>query len=299
MSTWLGTFQQTPNNALGIRLLALLLLRARAQQFGRPLQTSHFVTRGDTLNLRPFQDQAPQRAQADNLSWLTVATLLKTLKPEPTATVKNTAVIPAPIPTPVRAQKNPNAKANIVLEGDSLTDTRQAGAYSHHMAGLFPNKNATFHYRGKGGDQLRAGIKNDVAGNNSLFDKNSPNNVMVLWGGTNDLYYGASAEDSYKQLTSLVDQYKAKDWKVVVLTSIQRTGSAKEDAERQAFNRKLRQDGGNWDSLVDVAHLPEFSDTTNGVENNKAIYIDGVHLTRQGSKLIADKVQRAIQNVLD
>lgn len=118
---------------------------------------------------------------------------------------------------------------------------------------------------------------------------------------TNDLFSGASGEDTYNHLSETAQAYKDQGYKVLVLTNIQAGGSGNEaarDEERQDLNNRIRS-GGPWDGVVDVAALPEFSDSDNSVTSNRNIYAgDGIHLAAGGYSLIADHVEAALNNLL-
>ena len=192
-----------------------------------------------------------------------------------------------------------NGKANVLIEGDSLS-TFTGGGYSY--ADQISKKlggSANFTQLAKGGDMVAGGISKDAAANANKFDPNAKDNVVVLWGGTNDLFSDRSAKETYDKLAKTAQTYKDKGFKVVVLTSVQFGGpknSAKQDQERRSYNDLIRANNGPWDSVVDVASLPQFSDKDDSVTNNHSIYAgDGVHLTQQGYGLISDQVQQALK----
>lgn len=204
------------------------------------------------------------------------------------------------------ANPTSSKKPLVVIEGDSLS-TSTGGSYSYaDQLGKSASERYNFSFQATGGDQIGRQIKGDIDTVNGLYDAENKDNVVVLWGGTNDLHSGKSAEETFKNLQETAQSYKDKGFKVVVLTSIQLDGkndSTAEDTERKKFNDLIRnsKNGNNapWASIVDVASLPEFSDTNNGVGDSGPYYSsDGVHLTQKGYKLISEQVDQALQALL-
>ncbi len=209
--------------------------------------------------------------------------------------------------TPVRSQglANPNAPNNplVVIEGDSLsTGTGGNFSYADQLSNRLDDT-YKFSKQATGGDTVRRDILGDVDTINGLYSDDNQDNVVVLWGGTNDLHGGASGQDTYNKLAEAAQQYKDRGYKVLVLTSIQLGGSqdsSSKDAERLDFNNRIR-NGSNapWDGVVDVANLPEFLDTDNSVTENRDVYAsDGVHLNTGGYRIISEQVEQALANLL-
>ncbi len=121
--------------------------------------------------------------------------------------------------------------------------------------------------------------------------------IALLWAGTNDINQGVPAETVFLNLLSETKRFQEKGWRVVILTSIQRQSrhnDAVKDAERLKFNNLIRHyppEKAPWASVIDVAALPAFSDVDSTVTANTHFYYpDGVHLSAEGGKVIADKV---------
>ncbi len=194
-----------------------------------------------------------------------------------------------------------NGKPQVIIEGDSLSTGTGSGSftYADQLAKKMGGQ-ADFVFKATSGDRLGGGIGRDAASNANAFDNSRRDNVVVLWGGTNDLHGGASGADTYNKLVQTAQAYKDKGFKVVVLTSIQLgENHTAEDEQRLDFNNRIRNGGGPWDSVVDVASLPQFSDRNDAAAGNRQYYAgDGTHLTAAGYGLIADQVQQALNRLL-
>ena len=199
---------------------------------------------------------------------------------------------------------NGSGNPNIIFEGDSLS-VDAGGSYTNQLIKRLADQGIDAHSEATGGDQLRTNVDGDVDGINAQFDPNASDNVVVLWAGTNDLHGGANGEELYNKYKEVAQRYKDKGFKVVVMTSIQlgdgsKGGDQEKDVERKKFNDLIRQQGGPWDSLVDVGAMPEFSDDPNAdnVTNSDLYGGDTVHLSGKGYGLIADQVEMAIKQLL-
>jgi len=204
------------------------------------------------------------------------------------------------------ANPSSESKANVVFDGDSL----MTGVEANTSLG----KTYTVHKQAHSGDHLATQIKAGVSNVLAKYDPNSQDNVVVLWGGTNDLVGGASSSTMFANLKAIAQQYKDKGFKVVILTNIQSGPPISDeegagladiaiDKKRQAFNKAIREaKDPPWDMVIDVAAMPEFSDKDNAVTNNKNYYEKGnnpIHLTGKGYQLIANKVDEGVRQLLE
>lgn len=220
----------------------------------------------------------------------------------PTATavtqIKETQAPPSEIKAPKKI-----SHLNIALEGDSLSLLKSTGSYTPYggiLKDRFNGKGATLTDDAISGGTVTGTMTQGISRIAKAYDKNTDQNIIVLWGGTNDLYYGGNAEKTYEGIKNLTQKYKEQGWKVIVATAIQRgdANEATEDGERVKLNNLIRQSTGLWDKTVDLASLPEFLDTNNAVQNNTSIYMpDKTHLTAKGSGLIADQIEKAINDL--
>lgn len=139
--------------------------------------------------------------------------------------------------------------------------------------------------------------------------RNGAPQITPTWGGTNDLYFGATAATTYSRIAAYCAARKAAGWKVIVLSILPRTNSGTPvtfEADRQTVNASLLADfptatgetniwtGASYaDALVNVG-----ADTTIGLAGqttNTTYYLDLVHLTTAGYAIVASYVQKAIQ----
>lgn len=131
-----------------------------------------------------------------------------------------------------------------------------------------------------------------------------PVNVLVVWEGTNDMYFGATPEEAYAHLISYAAARKADGWKIVVLTIMPRAGLyTRPDFEvvRQQFNTLLR---ANWqtfaDQFADIALDPRFG--APGAQEDTMYFEDETHLTQYGisemAHLTTPAVRRAILSAM-
>ena len=133
--------------------------------------------------------------------------------------------------------------------------------------------------------------------------------MLIAWGGTNDLYFGASAATAYSNIKTYAQARKNAGWRVVILSILPRTAGsppASFETDRQTVNAALLADfpiatgqtnitsGGAYaDYLINIG-----ADTTIGLAGqttNTTYYADLVHLTNAGYAIVADYVKRAIQ----
>lgn len=134
--------------------------------------------------------------------------------------------------------------------------------------------------------------------------------IVVVWAGTNDLYFGASASATYANIKALCQSFKTTGFTVIVLNILPRTNSGTPgtfETDRQTVNASLRSDfptatgqtlitsgsPGYADYLVDVGNDPTIGQA--GQTTNTTYYLDLVHLTSTGYGIVAGYVKNAIQ----
>lgn len=124
--------------------------------------------------------------------------------------------------------------------------------------------------------------------------------ILVMWEGTNDLHYGASAQDAYERIARYASGRQKAGYKVIVLTLLPRhyeNADSDFEARRQEVNALLRL---NWrefaDGIADVAADERIGDA--GDELDTDYYEDGVHMTEEGYALIARTVREQLEPLL-
>lgn len=144
---------------------------------------------------------------------------------------------------------------------------------------------------------------------NPLFAPHLQKTLVVCWGGTNDLYFGASAAITYQRIVDYCRILRPVGWRIIVLSILPRSNvgtPAGFETSRQSVNNSLLADfssstiytnvyaGAPYaDYLVHVGGDSTIGDS--GDENNTTYYLDKVHLTSAGYAIVADYVRNAIQ----
>jgi lysophospholipase L1-like esterase len=191
---------------------------------------------------------------------------------------------------------------NIVFDGDSLTagSTATDPYPSQLMRGF--HSDVKWVNLGIGGQRVQDMLANASSKVDPLYGAERGQNVVVIWGGTNDIRHWAHPPGVvYSQLREYCLGRRAAGYTVVVLTMLPRTdGVIPEglEADRQAFNRMIR---ATWpgfaDALVDVGcdrliGLP-------GCERDTRLFSpDLVHLNNTGLSIVAGRVNQ-ILSMLD
>jgi lysophospholipase L1-like esterase len=124
----------------------------------------------------------------------------------------------------------------------------------------------------------------------------SSKKILMAWGGTNDMHFGADATTAYNSYVTYCTNRRAAGWTVVAFTVLPRseaTTPAGFEAQRIAFNLSVRS---NWttfaDGICDCAADSRIGDS--GDELNTTYYAgDKVHLNNTGYGIIASLVQKS------
>ena len=133
-----------------------------------------------------------------------------------------------------------------------------------------------------------------------LYAASRSKNIVVLWGGGNDLAVDASADETFARLVTFGQARRRVGFTVVVLTLLPRTGllggMSKEEFEtrRQGLNASMRQNLAMFaDALADVAAAPTFS-AVSITANREYFATDETHLIAKGYSIIAPIVKTTI-----
>ena len=113
--------------------------------------------------------------------------------------------------------------------------------------------------------------------------------VLLIQQGTNDLYYGTSANSLYRNIaTPFVSEAKKAGFYVVIDTILPRTDSGWTPAmeqERIAYNLLVRSNRAGADAVNDLAADEMMGDGSLAV--NGAFYADGAHPSLVGQQRLA------------
>lgn len=204
---------------------------------------------------------------------------------------------------------------NLIFDGDSLT----AGfgltippdvTYPNQTVALLSYAASAVNNVAVGGNtaaQRTAALSSAVY---PLWKNDGAPQIVIIWAGTNDLYFGASAATTYANIKAYCTTLRAAkpNAKIIVLDVLPRTNSGTPgtfETDRQTVNTSLRGDfptstaysliytGASYaDYLVDIG-----SNTTIGLAGqttNATYYLDLVHLTSTGYGIVAPYVRNAI-----
>lgn len=182
----------------------------------------------------------------------------------------------------------------VVYEGDSLTaGTGLGSASTERFSALVADalvadgQTWTTNNISTASDTL-TDMEGDVATELTPLYNVANTNLLILWGGTNDLHAGDDGETVYNRLRTYVEDRVSEGWEVWVLSCIARdSATAGYETERLDFNARLR---ATWvefaDGFIDLAALPEFQD----FDDLTYYQNDGIHITAAGQEIVADMV---------
>lgn len=192
-----------------------------------------------------------------------------------------------------------NATKQAIFDGDSMTTG--VGASVSYPQQTLDTMGAGWIFANYGapGQQLTAMIADAATQIDTKYSAAYDKNIVVLWGGTNDLYYGASAATTYSRFVSYCQARQAAGWKVVALTILPRSNEGTPESfesDRQTVNTNIR---ANWatfaDALADVAANTTIGDA--GDELNTTYYFDKVHMKDAGYAIVSGIVVTAINGL--
>lgn len=180
-----------------------------------------------------------------------------------------------------------------MFDGDSQTAGTYGGGTTYVAKVLAALTETTGSNAGIGAQTLVDMQSNATDVDNLFPDHRFQNAVVVAWGGSNDLFFGADAATTVTRLEAYCTARRAVGWTVAVLTILPRdevgTPGAYE-ASRQTVNASIR---ANWeayaDFFVDVADDPRLQNASDPTY----FHSDLVHLNNTGRQVVADLVLAA------
>lgn len=206
---------------------------------------------------------------------------------------------------------------NVVADGDSITfgANLSAGQPWPDQALVLLGGISTMTNKGVSGQTL-ANMESDASTDIDPLISHAAGmiNVVVAFGGTNDIYFNADADytaaTTISRLTTYANNRRSAGWRVVVVTMLPRGdfggGSTStlpadrkthHEARRQAYNTWLRANyaTNSW-TLADVAADNRIGDDGDELDTN--VYQgDKVHPTATGEGYIAGTIVTAIQTI--
>jgi lysophospholipase L1-like esterase len=184
----------------------------------------------------------------------------------------------------------PFPTTQLVIEGDSLSEEAFETEYAHWL-------HTSSNWAGKFWKRNVAKYGETTAQMLAEFDSEIPapelaSNYLFIWGGRNDLP-ASSAEDIFSRLRAYWIRARSEGYKVAAFTIMPATSDAEDPAiveKRMELNDRIRSASSEYDFLFDVAALPELTNPG----DPKYFKADGVHLTADGSKVVANLINNTI-----
>lgn len=190
----------------------------------------------------------------------------------------------------------------VLFDGDSLTyglESTGGQTYPAQCMALLPAAIDSTNF-GIPSQLLATMLANAPSKIDPYFDLRRPKQVVVIWGGTNDLSIGTAEATVYSNTVAYCQARQAAGFKVVVLTTLPRTGNTVGNFEtlRQSLNTSIRS---NWatfaDALADVGNDPTIGQAGD-TANLTYYYTDGIHLINAGYAIVAAAVASALTGLL-
>jgi hypothetical protein len=129
---------------------------------------------------------------------------------------------------------------------------------------------------------------------NPISFVNGSENIIVLWGGTDDIYFhGTSSASVYTLMQTFTTALQANGWKVILLTMISRSGV---DTQKNTLNALIL-GGGSEDGIADLTSLTDIS-ADGAYADTDFFDPGGLYLNSEGYKLVAGVVQTAIETLV-
>lgn len=199
-----------------------------------------------------------------------------------------------------RLNINTNKRRRILLVGDSLTWGNGSGGYNwgKEVDRLFNDPLIEVRNVGVPGRRILGtdGMLDETTGNIINSYREDYQNYLILWGGTNDVFSSATADDTYglsdaAGIWKITSDSKDAGYRVAHLNCIARTdANASRQTQRTNLNADFAGNAAGANVVIDAAAT--FSDSTSG------FYSDGVHLTRAAQiDTLAPLVYAAIEDV--
>jgi len=192
----------------------------------------------------------------------------------------------------------------LVVEGDSLTTGQGSSGgntYPKQLQDLYPTTQLVYFNVATSGQTLSDMTTDAAAQVDPKRDPSQPLCAVVIWGGTNDIYFGASGATAYSRLVTYCQARQAAGFKVVALTMLPRSNVGVPvgfETDRTTFNTSVRADWRTFaDALADVAADARIGDA--GDELDTTYYdADKVHMNNTGYGVVAGIVRDALYTLI-
>ena len=204
-----------------------------------------------------------------------------------------TTTPPEATTTPPVIPPSPTTTPTIIYAGDSLTEAAAAD-YPYNYYLTLPSEYNQINLGVSG--KYMAAINTDRDTILNPLYGSSTENVVIIWAGINDIFFGENALDTFNALKDFGQYEQSLGVKVIVLTTINHMTSFTEPI-RNEYNTMIRNQWSTFaDGIADVAANDNFGLSTS--HTNPVYYADQVHLTNAGYELIAEIVQPVLDEVI-
>jgi len=199
-------------------------------------------------------------------------------------------------------------RRRIVLDGDSITAGSGASAPANAWAALLAASLGTNDYHVGNFGISGQTVGNATAGGgpaiymrlNAATEeftagfRTSGNNVLVAWGGTNDLVFGRTAAQAFGDFQAYCQDARTAGYKVLAIGMLDRNPGTWTRAKRAEFNGLcVTNQSGMCDAYFDPANVDaRFDDYTS------AVFSDGVHPSDAGHAILASAIETQIRALL-
>jgi len=183
---------------------------------------------------------------------------------------------------------------NLVCDGDSLTKGAPVApeTYPHQVADILGTTWGISNM-GEGSHTLATLITEAATEIDPLFESGALENILVIWGGANDIAQSASAVTTHGRLDTYCTARQAAGWTVICVTITK--GDTVDDEVRVDTNVLTRADWFDFaDGIADPTMDARLQDT-----EDETYFSDGIHFTEVGYGIIAANVAATILAVLN
>lgn len=159
------------------------------------------------------------------------------------------------------------------MDGDSITAGTEV---TTPWPSLITNLTYAKHNVAVPGETIATMLANAPA-NVDVFYTATKKNMVFIWGGTNDIEFGATALATYNNLVAYAQGRRALGFKVITATMLSRIGF---DTQKNSYNALILADSTNFDLKVDFTGTPLGCDGC--YANTTWFNVDGVHPNNAG-----------------
>jgi hypothetical protein len=188
------------------------------------------------------------------------------------------------------------ALLNLSMDGNSLTAQNQ---YPPLVVAALPEYTVRLNNVAVSG-QTTAQMLSDESTLDTLDNLNGYKNIIHVWEGSNELFFGADAFTTYTNLVNYCLHRKAAGFTVIIATLSPRIYAGTpitQEADRLTVNANIRS---NWrtfaDALSDIGGDPIVGNYAYCL--NTTYFTDGCHFAPAGNMIIAGVVTKAIRSLV-